>query len=176
MATCNLTAALALDCLDNVGGLKTLWISSDFDYTSVTADSTDGITAVTGGTGNFYQVEIPKSGTSFTENFNVSEENGTAFFEQTITIPVQKLSSAKREQIQLIAYNRATRCVVEDNNGVFWLLGLSRGCTLTAGTTTSGSALGDASGYNFTLTGQEPEMMYQVENLAALTGTTFVNA
>jgi len=53
---------------------------------------------------------------------------------------------------------------------------LSRGCTLTAGTTTSGSALGDASGYNFTLTAQEPEMMYQVENLAALTGTTFVNA
>ena len=176
MATCNLTAALALDCLDNVGGLKNLWISSDFDYSAITADSTDGITALTGGTGSFYQVEIPKSGASFTENFNVSEENGTAFFEQTITVPVQKLSSAKREQIQLIAYNRATRCVVEDNNGVYWLIGLSRGCTLTAGTTTSGSNLGEGSSYNFTLASQEPQMMYQVQNLAALTGTTFVNA
>lgn len=176
MATCNLTAALALDCLDNVGGLKNLWISSNFDYTSITADNTDGITAVSGGTGTFYQVEIPKSGASFTENFNVSEENGTAFFEQTVTIPVQKLSSAKREQIQLIAYNRATRVVVEDNNGVYWLIGLERGCTLTAGTTTSGANVGEASAYNFTLSAQEKEMMYQVQNLAALTGTTFVNA
>lgn len=173
---CNLTGALALDCLDKIGGLKTLWVSTDFDYTSVTAGATAGITAVTGGTGEFFEIQIPKSGASFTENFNISEENGTSFWEQTITIPVQHLSSAKREQIQLLAYNRASRVVVEDNNGVYWFIGLSRGCTISAGTTQSGSNVGENTGYNFTLSAQEPEMMYQLQNLAALTGCSFVNA
>lgn len=173
---CNLTAALPIDCLDKIGGIKTVYISGDFEYTSLTSDATDGITALTGGTGTFYEFQVPKSGASFTENFNISEENGTSFWEQTITIPIQHLSSAKREQIQLLSYNRASRVVVEDNNGVFWFIGISRGCTITAGTTTSGANVGEATGYNFTLTAQEPEMMYQVENLAALTGTTFTAA
>ncbi len=173
---CNLTAALAIDCLDNVGGIDTLWISTDFDYSSVTADSTDGITAVTGGTGSFYEFQLAKSGSSFTENFNVSEENGTAFWEQTVTLNVQKLSSAKREQIQLLAYNRDSRIVVKDNNGIFWMIGLERGANITSGTTVSGANVGEASQYTLTLASQSPTMMYQVENLAALTGTTFVNA
>ena len=173
---CNLTAALAIDCLDNVGGIDTLWISTDFDYSSVTADSTDGITAVTGGTGSFYEFQLAKSGSSFTENFNVSEENGTAFWEQTVTLNVQKLSSAKREQIQLLAYNRDSRIVVKDNNGIFWMIGLERGANITSGTTVSGANVGEASQYTLTLASQSPTMMYQVENLEALTGTTFVNA
>jgi len=128
--------------LDKVGGIDTLWISTDFDYTSVTADSSNGITAVTDGTGSFYEFQLAKSGSSFTENFNVSEENGTAFWEQTVTLNVQKLSSAKREQIQLLAYNRDSRIVVKDNNGVFWLVGLSRGANITSGTTVSGPMSG----------------------------------
>ena len=173
---CNLTAAIALDCLDSIGGIKTLWVSTDFDYTTVTAGATAGITALTGGTGDFYQIEVAKDVASFTENYSVSQTNGTAFFEQSVTIPVQHLSSAKRQQIQLLAYNRSSRVVFEDNNGLYWLVGLTRGCTLTTGTTTTGTAVGDATQYSFVLTAQEKEMAYQVQNLAALTGVTFVNA
>ena len=173
---CNLTAAIALDCLDSIGGIKTLWVSTDFDYTSITAGATAGITALSGGTGDFYQIQVAKDVASFTETFNVSNTNGTAYFEQAVTIPVQHLSSAKRQQIQLLAYNRASRVVIEDNNGLYWLIGLTRGCVLSTGTTTTGTAVGDATQYSFVLTAQEPEMAYQVNNLAALTGTSFVNA
>jgi hypothetical protein len=173
---CNLTAAIALDCLDSIGGIKTLWVSTDFDYTSITAGATAGITALSGGTGDFYQIQVAKDVASFTETFNVSNTNGTAFFEQAVTIPVQHLSSAKREQIQLLAYNRASRVVFEDNNGLYWLVGLTRGCVLSTGTTTTGTAVGDATQYSFVLTAQEPEMAYQVSTLAALTGTVFTNA
>lgn len=175
-ANCNLSSAIALDCLDAIGGIKTLWVSTDFDYTSITAGATAGITALTGGTGDFYQIEVAKDTASFTETFNVSNTNGTSFFEQAVTIPVQHLSSAKRQQIQLLAYNRASRCVFEDNQGLYWLVGLTRGCVLSSGTTTTGTAVGDATQYSFVLTAQEPEMAYQVQNLAALTGVTFVNA
>lgn len=173
---CNLTGAIALDCLDSIGGVKTLWVSTNFDYTSVTAGATAGITAVSGGTGTFYQIEVAKDVASFTETFTVSNTNGTAFFEQAVTIPVQHLSSEKRQQIQLLAYNRASRVLVEDNNGLYWLIGLSRGCTLTTGSTTTGTAVGDATQYSFVLTAQEPEMAYQVASLSALSPIAFVNA
>ena len=173
---CNLTAAISLDCLDSIGGIRTLYVSTDFDYTTVTAGATAGITALSGGTGTFYQIQVAKDVASFTETFNVSNTNGTAYFDQAVTIPVQHLSSEKRQQIQLLAYNRASRVVFEDNNGLFWLAGLTRGCVLTTGTTTTGTAVGDANQYSFVLSGQEPEMAYQVNTLASLTGTTFVNA
>lgn len=172
---CNLTAAIALSCLDQIGGVRNIWISTDFAFDSITAGATSGITALTGGTGDFYQVELPKDTASFTETFNVSQVNGTAFFDQAVIISVQALSSAKRQQIQLLAYNRASRVIVEDNNGVYWLVGLTRGCSITAGTTTTGTAPGDATQYNLTLSAQEPEMIFQVSALTAMTGCAFIN-
>ena len=122
---CNLTAAISLDCLDSIGGIKTLWVATDFDYTTVTAGATAGITALSGGTGTFYQIRVAKDVASFNEVFNISNTNGTAYFDQAVTIPVQHLSSEKRQQIQLLAYNRASRVVFEDNNGLYWLAGLT---------------------------------------------------
>ena len=175
-ATCNLTAAIALDCLDSIGGVKTLWVSSNFDPGTIVAGATAGITSLVGATGTFFEIAVAKDVASITETFNISNTNGTAFWQQEVTIPVQHLSSAKRQQIQLLAYNRASRVVVEDNNGIYWLVGATRGCVIASGTTTTGTAVGDASQYSFVLSAQEPEMMYQVNGLAALTGTSFVNA
>ena len=174
--TCNLTAAIALDCLDAIGGIRTLWVSSDFEVGTITAGATAGITSLAGATGTFYQIEVAKDVASFTETFNISNTNGTAFFQQEATIPVQHLSSAKRAQIQLLAYNRASRVVFEDNNGLYWLVGATRGCVISTGSTVTGTAPGDASQYSFVLQGMEPAMAYQVSTLAALTGTSFVNA
>ena len=174
--TCNLTAAIALDCLDAIGGIKTLWVSSDFETGTITAGATAGITSLAGATGTFYQIEVAKDVASFTETFNISNTNGTAFFTQEVTVPVQHLSSAKRAQIQLLAYNRASKVVFEDNNGLYWLVGATRGCVISSGTTTTGSAPGDATQYSCVLQGMEPAMTYQVSTLASLTGTTFVNA
>jgi hypothetical protein len=174
--TCNLTAAIALDCLDAIGGIKTLWVSSDFEAGTITAGATSGITSLAGATGTFYQIEVAKDVASFTETFNISNTNGTAFFQQEVTIPVQHLSSAKRAQIQLLAYNRASKVVFEDNNGLYWLVGATRGCVISTGSTVTGTAPGDASQYSFVLQGMEPQMAFQVSTLAALTGTSFVNA
>lgn len=174
--SCNLTAAIPLDCLDFIGGIKTLYVSTDFDFTTFVAGATSGITSLTGGTGEFYQIQVAKDVSTFTETFNVSNVNGTAFFDQAITIPIQHLSSAVRQQIQLLTYNRASRVVFEDNNGLFFLVGLTRGCVVTTGSSTTGLAPGDFNGVSIVLSAQEPEMAFQVSQLSSLTGTTFVNA
>jgi hypothetical protein len=173
---CNLTGTIALDCLDSIGGVKSLWVGTEVELGTITAGATAGITSLSGATGSFYQIEVAKDVASFTETFNVSQTNGTAFFSQAVVIPVQHLSSAKRQQIQLLTYNRDSKCVIEDNNGVYWLIGATRGCTVTSGSSMTGTAPGDMSGYNITITADEPEMAFQVSTLTALTGVTFVNA
>jgi hypothetical protein len=173
---CNLTSAIALDCIDSIGGIKAAYIGVDIVIASTSYSANNEITGMTGTTGAFYQYELPKDTASFTETFNISNTNGTAFFTQEVTIPVQHLSSDKRAQIQLLTYNRASRVVFEDNNGLYWIAGLTRGCVVSTGTSTTGTAPGDANQYSFVLQGMEPAMAYQVASLAALTGTTFTNA
>ena len=67
---CQLTSAIALDCLDQIGGIKTVYVSTDFEYTSFTEGAT-GISAFSGATGNFYQFEVPKDTASYTSTFTV---------------------------------------------------------------------------------------------------------
>jgi hypothetical protein len=44
---------------------------------------------------------------------------------------------------------------VEDNNGNYFAVGLTRGCNVN-GTVSTGTALGDMNGYTLTITAEEP--------------------
>ena len=45
---CNLTGGIVLGCRDNVGGLKTMWITDYDNITSITQSTGDTITAISG--------------------------------------------------------------------------------------------------------------------------------
>jgi hypothetical protein len=51
---------------------------------------------------------------------------------------------------------------VEDYNGNFLLVGIENGCTVSVNQVT-GSAMGELSGYNLTITAQERELSYLVD-------------
>lgn len=183
MSTCNLTYGISLDCIDSIGGVAgTLWISSNADLGTLTLSTSAGseslITAATGETGTFYEFELAKNVGSFVENFNISNENGTAFWEQTLSINLQKMEASKRNQLLLVSRNRDLKVIFEDNNGKYWLMGYSRGAVVSAGTSVSGQAVGDLNGYTLTLTAQEPAMAYEVQSTPQVTfgGCTFTPA
>jgi hypothetical protein len=68
---CNITSALALDCIDSIGGVKTAYVGTNIVFTSETYDGDNMITGATG-SGTFYQYELAKNTASFTETFNIS--------------------------------------------------------------------------------------------------------
>lgn len=180
---CNLTYGIALDCIDSIGGvINTVWISSDADLGTLTLSSTTGsvslVTGATGESGTFYGFNIAKNTASFTETFNISNENGTAFFEQALSMNLQKMEANKRNEILLIARNRDLKVIFEDANGKYWLVGYSRGAVVSAGTSVTGVAPGDANQYTLTLTAQEPAMAFEVQGPLATTfnGCTFTAA
>jgi hypothetical protein len=54
----------------------------------------------------------------------------------------------------LLAYGRP-HIIVRTRENQFFMAGLQRGCDVTAGTVSSGTAMGDFNGYSLTFTGME---------------------
>jgi hypothetical protein len=164
---CNLTAGIQLGCRDNTGGLATLWIT---DYTNITSLSqsavTDTIYAISG-TGTFYEFQLIRTSSQLTETVNASLENGTVFYQGEIVTYFNKLGQDKRNILKTLAQSQRLAIVAEDNNGQFFYLGQTYGCFISAGTSVTGKALGDANGYNMTFQYLEPNPMNQLSGTLA---------
>ena len=169
---CDLTSGRLLDCKDSVGGIRSILLMnlSDYipDYTGTVLSS---VTAATG-----WRYDLPKSTGSLSEAITISSENGTCFYEDTLTIKLHRLDNAMRDELKLIAQNRMV-CFILDNNNNQWCIGEVLGAELTAGTAATGQALGDTYGYDLTITSQEREPMRSAgtfttnpwDNIAGLT-------
>lgn len=145
---------MALDCMDAIGGIKTAYFLAGTITTTVESD--DGEVNSITGTGTWYEFALPKDTAFFSEAINVSNANGTVFYQAELTIVLQKLSATKRNQILLLAQNRDLRIVFTDNNDTKWLMGLSRGAVMSSGTIATGTAVGDLNGYTLVFQAQEP--------------------
>jgi len=66
-----------------------------------------------------------------------------------------------KNNIKVLAQNRLM-IIVKDNNGVYWVLGQTRGIDATDIKITSGKAFGDMSGSTITFTGKEPDFDNQL--------------
>ena len=168
---CALTQGYLLDCKDSLGGISEVYFMAEQDITSYT-EASGVITALVKATGKrFYKYELVKATSSFVENINASVENGTIFYQQELTIVLNKLQANTRNEILLLAKNLLS-AVVKDNNGKFWMLGLVRGLDITAGSSQSGTAEGDRSGYTLTFTGKEVALCPEVNSTVASALTT----
>jgi hypothetical protein len=68
------------------------------------------------GDGIFYQFDLTRGTSDFTETINGSTENGTVFYESTINAVFLKIQSALRNQMKVLAQNPDLKIVVETNN------------------------------------------------------------
>lgn len=172
---CNITSALALDCMNSIGGLKTAYILSG-EITSTTEAA--GLITDIVGSGSFYQFELAKDTAFYNEAITVSNVNGTVFYQGELTIVLQKMSAEKRNSILLLAANRELRIAFEDNNGISYIAGLTRGMVMSSGTAATGTAVGDLNGYTLVFQSQEPASAGILDGTVAdvVTGITVVNA
>lgn len=164
--SCNLTGGIQLGCRDNVGGVKNAWMTDWDNIISITKNSGDTITQISG-TGTFYQFQLIRNTGSLTETVNASLENGTVFYQQELVAFFAKLEQAKRNILKTLAQSQRIAVVIETNNGNFFLLGETYGCFVSAGSNVTGTVLGDANGYNLTMQGLEPNPMNELAGTLA---------
>jgi len=173
---CNLTRGLLVDCKDQIGGLKKIFFVKSFcsDITSravfngtnvlqmdnagfenwdIKEDIGSGVNGV-----QVFQYDLRPNLSSMTVNINSDPAMGTTFFEQTLSITMQKLSVAQSNELRLIAYNRAQIFVQDMNDNVF-LLGMRNGVDVSGGTAVTGAAKADMTGFTLELRAEENEPM-----------------
>lgn len=155
---CDISLGRIEPCKDSVGGLKAVYFINWGDATTVTYSATAGqedVIVALGGTPVGYKYEL-KGTSSFEQTLTSSRDNGTTFVEQKLTLNLKKLSIADHKQIKLLAYGRP-QIIIEDNNGNWFMSGLTLGMDLTTAAITTGAAMGDASSYNLEFQGMEPK-------------------
>ena len=168
---CDINSGYALGCRDNLGGIKALYILSG-SVAGIT-DTSNEISDISG-SGVFYQFDLQRGTSDFTETINGSTENQTVFYEATLNAVFAKMQTSTRNQIKILAQNPDLKIVVETNNDTsgakFFYMGRKNGAVLNAGQGQSGTALGDSNQYLLTFTAQEPSPA------DVITGTTLSSA
>ena len=153
---CDLTLGRKEPCKDVVGGLKNVYFVDFGDLGTVTLTN-DEITNITGlnqdGDLTAFKYEL-KGNSSFEQAITSSRENGTTFFEQTLTLTLKKLTKEDNKELKLLAYGRP-HVAIEDYNGNVFMMGLEHGAEVTGGTVSTGAAMGDLSGYTLTMVASE---------------------
>ena len=160
---CELSTGFTLDCKDGIGGIKQIVLVDKANVTSFTFDGTEVVTAINGPlAGDLFTYELPTQTGSFEETINFNRDNGTVFYTQTVNIMLQKLSSAKRLELQNVATARVI-VFVQDTNLNWWAIGYENGADLSTGTAGTGTALGDMNGYTLAFTHEAAKRAYLLD-------------
>lgn len=157
---CELTKGRALDCKSSTGGVKAVYFAQleDLTLTEASGALTD-LEFVSGST--LFKYNLPRGTGNYTETITGSAENGTVFYEPSVTIMLHGISAADQNEIKLLAQNRLVVFVQlnqklsSNGHDVILCLGRENGLELTTGTGASGAGFGDMNGYTLTFAGAE---------------------
>mgnify|MGYP003137750274 FL=1 len=150
--SCDVTAGRLINCRDIQGGIQAVYIINFGDMGAVTVTG-DEVTDMAG-TFQAFRFDVRGAGNSLEQAITASSDNGTVFFEQTLSLSLPKLSKEDMVQFKLLSFGRP-HCVIVDNNGNALLAGKEFGLTVSGGSITTSDTMAGMSGTTLTLTGQE---------------------
>lgn len=155
---CTLIGSILQGCRDSKGGIKEIKVKVIQDTTTVAANFvvTSGDVAIAAGSRSlWYTYYMEKETASLSDAITVNVQNGTIFYTPELKFVINKLSAQMRNEVEVLGQT-AVQVAIKDNNDRHWLLGRVNGLDITSGTGNTGTAFGDRSGYEITLTGKEP--------------------
>lgn len=163
--SCAITQCISKDCRQSVGGIKQVYITT-LGAISLTGDTSSGLLLQSNFIVNdpqpFVPYELRKQVGTLTDNWQASDENGTLFYQPSVTFSIPQMNYSTRTKLFVLAQAEVVMLVL-DSNARWWLVGPNNGLTVTTGNGQTGKAAGDLNGYNVTLEGIEPEPIYEVD-------------
>ena len=168
---CDITRGRLIDCKDSIGGLKAIYICKAYNN-NISAVATVNATEMTtagfatwsaqsGGKTIVFKYDLVQNLSSLTVNINSDNANGTTFFEQTLSVVLQKIDHDMTNELRLMAYSRS-QIFVQDSLDNVYLLGIDGGCYVTGGTVVTGTAKGDLTGYTIEWGAEERNALIQL--------------
>lgn len=168
--SCPITLAGILSDCNGQGGVKKIFIIDSNKVESVTVDSaTEIITNMTITAGSeFVEYSVRKQVANITSTLTVNDVAGSVFCETVLTASFPKMNASKRLELKALSLGTLV-VLVEDNNGVFWLMGHKHPVTMTTGGGATGTNFGDANQFTITLSSISDTLPYEVDSTFALT-------
>lgn len=152
--SCDISRGRLEPCKDKVGGIANVYFVNKGELGAISYNTTDtDVIETVAGTPSAYKFEV-RGASVLTETPTSSRENGTSFIEQVLEMQLPRLSKEDHKTIKLLMYG-SPHIIVEDNNGNLFLAGLDYGMDVTGGSITTGTGMGEYSGYTLTFTGME---------------------
>ena len=146
--TCNLTDGYVLGC-SSIGGVEKLWIGEWEDIVGYQQSACGTITGLTSGF-TVYEFEQDIEHAGLTQAGNYDRNNGTVFYESTVSLKMIGLDCNVRER--LVELGRAPLiAVVKSNAGDYYLCGVETAGRASAGQADLGVALGDLNGVTLSI-------------------------
>lgn len=164
-----ISSGITKACDNNIGGITNIYITDFVNVESITS-ATGEISAIALASGTqYYEYEFNKYTSTFGEKDTISIENGTVFAEQTVTLKLARRQKTSRNNLALLLHKDLS-VIVKDSNGLYWLIGETRGAYLTDITSESGTNSGDFNGYTVIIMAQEPNQAQEIDDaiIAAL--------
>lgn len=160
---CELSSGFTLDCKDGIGGIKKIVLTDKLNVNSFDFQvGTEIVTQINAVDQNdIYTYELPTQTGSFEETINFNRDAGTIFYTQTVNVMLNKLSAAKRLELQSVAQARVI-VFVNDSNDNWWAVGYEYGADLSTATAATGTVLGDMNGFTLAFTHETPKRAYKL--------------
>lgn len=157
---CVLTGSQPLDCKDSIGGLYEVKVkvhpglSAIESYYTISSGSVTAISSLGSSLTGWYTYGLEKETASAKDDPQPSQSTGTLFFDQELKIILNKLAVRMSNEMKLLGQNRLL-FAIRDMNGNRFFMGLKFGMDMVPGTSGTGTARGDRSGYELTFKGRE---------------------
>jgi len=154
-------------CTNGKGGIKSVLFFPLNAKSSATLTANEiSALAVAGET---YHYKLKSNLSSYTAPVKRNEENGTLWYEQSLTMVLNSDTKELRSSIHLLAQNELC-AVVEKADGTYVMLGYNEGIKVNDGAEySSGTAKADRNGHTIVLAGQENDEVPDVEASVAAT-------
>ena len=152
--SCNMTTGYNdRTCTNGKGGIKSVLLFPLGNATGVTITNNE-ITAITV-SGEVFYYKLKSNLSSFTAPVQVNKDNGTLWYNQSLSMILASDTKELRSEIHLLAQNEVV-CFVEKANGTWVALGLEEGLQVAdANEYTSGVLKSDRQGHVIVLNGME---------------------
>lgn len=165
---CVLTTGYNLDCRLNYGGMKEVYVIEFDNVTSFVQTAGVVGTITKASTKTFKKYNLIAHTGEGEEALTASREMGTLSNKQTIKFPINKMTTAVRNELFLLAQNRLIFVYV-DENSTNWIYGTDYGLTLTTLSAKTGKVLADRNGYELVFEGDEKNLAYEVSDACLAT-------
>ena len=142
---CLLSSGRKIPCKSAVGGIKNIFFA---DYGTLgTPNIVAGEITAFAGTPVWFQFDIKNTATTMETAITSSRDNGTTFYDTTLSMTLTFQDKATQEQLKLLAVARPHVCV-EDYNGNYFVVGLINGADLNGGSIQTGGSMDSLTGYS----------------------------